>query len=44
MSRCAIAEAHDLPSRAPDRKHVEGERQNVNSEHERENKAGLGGA
>lgn len=41
---CAIAEAHVLPSRALDRKHVEGERQNVNIEHERYNKAGQGAA
>lgn len=42
MLHCAIAKAHDLPSRALDRKHVEGERQNVNSKHERNNKAGPG--
>lgn len=41
---CAIAEAHVLPSRALDRKHVEGERQNVNIEHERYYKAGQGAA
>lgn len=41
---CAIAKDHDLPSRALDRKHVEGERQNVNSKHERNNKAGPGTA
>jgi len=44
MLRCAITKAHDLPSRALDRKHVEGERQNVNSKHERNNKAGPGAA
>ena len=42
MLHCAIAKARDLPSRALDRKHVEGERQHVNNKHERNNKAGLG--
>lgn len=37
---CAIADAHVLPSGALDRKHVEGERQNINTEQERCSKAG----